>query len=621
MASLACMRGCAIAPFVAVDPVLAARRRTCARRPARPEPVAATAERRVREPASGEDRRNTISLMAATAALTLAPGHPADAAEFLPEIVASFNLATFTPQVFWFAMILAPRNPVVKTVMGSWLPVLIASGIHFYVDYVGFNQPGALEEAAKFGAVFDPTIAPWDWANGAVTGPLLGFQSMLENPNFVTEEWAHVLAWDLFVGRWMWLDAIERDVPFLWACLLTTNFTGPPGLLQYFVVCLFSGKGLPPAGASSSSSSSSSSSGPSALPPMDPPAAGEPDAGALVTRLWDSCAVTGRLCWSARDIVAACAENVEWEDLSFSSKPIVGRAAVFAHLAARQRRDEACGSRLVVERACDGRTAAGFTWHRSNDGGDVGLRGTTFVEVDGDGRVVYVREIAEPLFKPGGGTARLLRAVAKPPAAPPAPLGDARRQPASASDLVAYLWLEVQGAADFRAEAARYFDKDIVYQDLNFDLPFVGLEHVASFLEEFDIPGLTFVPDRISDGEESCCFTWEVDLGVEGAARVKGVSFYECESIPGMIERRGEDGVVSQVKGKEVRVTYVRDIPESTLKPPPLQALAAAIKPDLRTFKPLLREQQAVAESCSVNAMACRTSTGDMRPDDKKLRG
>ena len=621
MASLACMRGCAIAPFVAVDPVLAARRRTCARRPARPEPVAATAERRVREPASGEDRRNTISLMAATAALTLAPGHPADAAEFLPEIVASFNLATFTPQVFWFAMILAPRNPVVKTVMGSWLPVLIASGIHFYVDYVGFNQPGALEEAAKFGAVFDPTIAPWDWANGAVTGPLLGFQSMLENPNFVTEEWAHVLAWDLFVGRWMWLDAIERDVPFLWACLLTTNFTGPPGLLQYFVVCLLSGKGLPPAGASSSSSSSSSSSGPSALPPMDPPAAGEPDAGALVTRLWDSCAVTGRLCWSARDIVAACAENVEWEDLSFSSKPIVGRAAVFAHLAARQRRDEACGSRLVVERACDGRTAAGFTWHRSNDGGDVGLRGTTFVEVDGDGRVVYVREIAEPLFKPGGGTARLLRAVAKPPAAPPAPLGDARRQPASASDLVAYLWLEVQGAADFRAEAARYFDKDIVYQDLNFDLPFVGLEHVASFLEEFDIPGLTFVPDRISDGEESCCFTWEVDLGVEGAARVKGVSFYECESIPGMIERRGEDGVVSQVKGKEVRVTYVRDIPESTLKPPPLQALAAAIKPDLRTFKPLLREQQAVAESCSVNAMACRTSTGDMRPDDKKLRG
>ena len=197
------------------------------------------------------------------------------------------------------------------------------------------------------------------------------------------------------------------------------------------------------------------------------------------------------------------------------------------------------------------------------------------MEVDGDGRIVYVREIAEPLFKPGGGTAALLRAVAKPPAVPPVPRADARRQPTNASDLVAYLWLEVQGAADFRAEAARYFDKNIVYQDLNFDLPFVGVDHVSSFLEEFDIPGLTFVPDRISDGEDSCCFTWEVDLGVEGAARVKGISFYECESFFGTIEVRDEDGNVSRVKGDEVRVTYVRDIPESTTQPP-LVALSVA---------------------------------------------
>jgi hypothetical protein len=143
---------------------------------------------------------------------------------------------------------------------------------------------------------------------------------------------------------------------------------------------------------------------------------------------------------------------------------------------------------------------------------------------------------------------------------------------------------------------------------------------VSSFLEEFDIPGLTFVPDRISDGEDSCCFTWEVDLGVEGAARVKGISFYECESFFGTIEVRDEDGNVSRVKGDEVRVTYVRDIPESTLKPPPLQVLAGLVKPDIRTFKPLLKEQQAVAESCSINAMACRTSTGDLRVDDKVPR-
>ena len=43
-------------------------------------------------------------------------------------------------------------------------------------------------------------------ADGTLTGPITGFTAMLESPNFVTEEWSHALAWDLFVGRWMWLD-------------------------------------------------------------------------------------------------------------------------------------------------------------------------------------------------------------------------------------------------------------------------------------------------------------------------------------------------------------------------------------------------------------------------------
>jgi hypothetical protein len=77
----------------------------------------------------------------------------------------------------------------------------------------------------------------------------------------------------------------------------------------------------------------------------------------------------------------------------------------------------------------------------------------------------------------------------------------------------------VQGSAGFRGEALRYFSEDIVYEDMNFPQPFVGKPAVAAFLEEFDIPGLTFVPDRISDGDggaaggggggvEACCFTW-----------------------------------------------------------------------------------------------------------------
>ena len=522
-------------------------------------------------------------------ALVVAAAAP-EAATVLPEIVASFNLATFTPQVFWLAMIFAPRHPVTRAVMGSWLPIFWATGVHFFVDYVGFNQPGALEEAAKFGQVFDPSIPPWLWADGSVDGPLRGFQSMLENPNFVTEEWAHVLAWDLFVGRWMWLDAVARDVPLLGACLLTTNFTGPPGLLQYFFVCLLSGKGLPSAGTATGNATVAGSKASSESKPLPSKAATTtPNAGALVARLWGEDVDGTIIGYSPEAIVAACADDVVWEDLC-APEPHEGRAAVFAALSARAAADASAGARVVVERRSDGTHAAGFTWHRAetNGGDDAsrGLRGTTFVELDAEGRVRYVRECAEPILKPGGATAGLLKAVAQPPSTPPGPLA-APRAPSNASDLVSYLWREVQGTSGFREEALRNFSESIVYEDLNFDAPFVGKTATAAFLEEFDIPGLAFVPDRISDGDRACCFTWEVDLGVEGAARVKGISYYECEGV----------GEPSGSEEGSVRVTYVRDIPEPTMKPPPLQALAAAVNPATRVFATVPPEREMVASA------------------------
>jgi hypothetical protein len=58
----------------------------------------------------------------------------------------------------------------------------------------------------------------------------------------------------------------------------------------------------------------------------------------------------------------------------------------------------------------------------------------------------------------------------------------------------------LQGAAGFLPEVLRNFDENIVYEDLNFAVPFVGRKAVAGFLEEFDIPGVTFIPGRISVG-------------------------------------------------------------------------------------------------------------------------
>jgi hypothetical protein len=46
--------------------------------------------------------------------------------------------------------------------------------------------------------------------------------------------------------------------------------------------------------------------------------------------------------------------------------------------------------------------------------------------------------------------------------------------------------------------------------------------------------------------------------------------------------------------GMALRVTYVRDIPESTMKPPPLQALAATFDPARRVFARAPSEADAV---------------------------
>ena len=84
----------------------------------------------------------------------------------------------------------------------------------------------------EFNDVFDP--------NG---GPEAAFMNMVRYPNFVAEEWSHVLTWDLFVGRWIWLDGLRRGV-FTSHSVLFCNLIGPPGLLLHWITCLITKKGF-----------------------------------------------------------------------------------------------------------------------------------------------------------------------------------------------------------------------------------------------------------------------------------------------------------------------------------------------------------------------------------------
>lgn len=110
---------------------------------------------------------------------------------------------------------------------------LLCCLVHFLIVSSSIVQQGAGVTAplAEFNDVFDPSGDPQQAFMGMVS----------KYPNFVAEEWSHVLTWDLFVGRWIWLDGLRRGI-FTAPAVLFANLIGPPGLLIHWITCTISGK-------------------------------------------------------------------------------------------------------------------------------------------------------------------------------------------------------------------------------------------------------------------------------------------------------------------------------------------------------------------------------------------
>lgn len=114
---------------------------------------------------------------------------------------------------FWLLMLLAPHWQWTKRIMASLWPVALVA-----VVYVGLflSQIGDL-----VGALANPTLA--------VIAEGLG------QPAGATIAWAHFLAFDLFVGRWAYLDSREKGLS-AWVVsplLFFVFMAGPMGFLLY----------------------------------------------------------------------------------------------------------------------------------------------------------------------------------------------------------------------------------------------------------------------------------------------------------------------------------------------------------------------------------------------------
>ena len=117
---------------------------------------------------------------------------------------------------FWFLMIVLPGWRVTRRVVAS--PWIAAPAAALYLALVVPGLPGVLA------AVSSPSLE--------AIAPMLG------TPEGATVAWVHFLAFDLFVGRWVYLDARQRGVsPWVVSPLLfATLMVGPVGLLGYLGV-------------------------------------------------------------------------------------------------------------------------------------------------------------------------------------------------------------------------------------------------------------------------------------------------------------------------------------------------------------------------------------------------
>lgn len=126
-----------------------------------------------------------------------------------------FDLAFPLAAPFWLLMIVAPR--------WSWTRRIVASPLIVLVPLVAY-----LVAIVPLLPRFAPEMLSPD---------LAGVRELLATAGGTTAVWAHLIAFDLFVGRWMYLDSQERGYhPLLMApVLVLTILLSPFGLAAYLL--------------------------------------------------------------------------------------------------------------------------------------------------------------------------------------------------------------------------------------------------------------------------------------------------------------------------------------------------------------------------------------------------
>ncbi len=127
-----------------------------------------------------------------------------------------FSLSILLVMPFWLLMIFVPQGRWTRRIMTSPSVVLPAAILYavLVLPHVRTVWPDLMNPRL-------PAIA-----------------ALLGTEHGATIGWVHFLAFDLFVGRWVYLDSRERRISAWWTSpmLCFVFILGPLGLLLYLVV-------------------------------------------------------------------------------------------------------------------------------------------------------------------------------------------------------------------------------------------------------------------------------------------------------------------------------------------------------------------------------------------------
>jgi hypothetical protein len=127
----------------------------------------------------------------------------------------AFTLVFVAAAPFWALMIFAPAWSWTRRIMST--PWSVTPPLVFWFVFAIPNFGDLLPVVLK------PTLSGW--------------QDLLAEPAALIFAWAQIIAWDLFVGRWMYLDSRERGIsPLVMGPLLVLTIMLSPIAVPLYLV-------------------------------------------------------------------------------------------------------------------------------------------------------------------------------------------------------------------------------------------------------------------------------------------------------------------------------------------------------------------------------------------------